>query len=162
MENYDAALPLMTETLERMRRLLGDDSANTLLAMRNLANLHAEMGRNDLALPLYRDALQRSRRVLGSRHPDTLNTMQSMGGLLCKLGDELGDDTAAGIELLEEVVAGQTAVLGADHPDTRYAQAVLDWVNSEDDDDDDDDEAEEEEEEETIATRVVHKRRRHA
>jgi tetratricopeptide (TPR) repeat protein len=156
MENYDAALPLMTEALERKRRLEGDDSANTLVSMMNLALLHNNMGKHDLALPLYRDALQRSRRVLGSRHPSTLITMARLGQALLLYSG--GNDTAAGIALLEEAVAGQTAVLGADHPDTRHAQEVLDWAKSKDEDDDD---IEEEEEEETIATRV-HKRRRHA
>jgi hypothetical protein len=91
--------------------------------------------------------------------------MAEMGQALCR-----GNDTAAGIELLEEAVAGSTAVLGADHPDTQHAQETLDWAKSDDDDDDDEGDgdgdaaaaaAAEEEEEETIATRV-HKRRRHA
>jgi hypothetical protein len=42
MENYDAALPLMTENLRRKRRLLGDDSQSTLASVRNL------VGRTDL------------------------------------------------------------------------------------------------------------------
>ena len=100
MKNYDAALPLMTENLERRRRLQGDDSADTLISMTSLAALHDNMGRHDLALPLYRDALQRGRRVLGNRHPRTLTTMQNMGHSLC-----CGGDTSTGIELLEEAVA---------------------------------------------------------
>ena len=96
MENYDAALPLMTENLERTRRL-GDDSRRTLIAMGNLAGLHDNMGHRNLALPLYRDGLQRSRRVLGNRHPQTLYTMENMGRWLCLVGY-----IAAGIELLEE------------------------------------------------------------
>jgi hypothetical protein len=43
MENYDAALPLMTENLRRKRRLLGDDSQSTLASVRNL------VGRTDHA-----------------------------------------------------------------------------------------------------------------
>ena len=164
MKNYAAALPLMIETLERRRRLKGDDSANALLSIGNLAELHNKMGHHDLALPLCRDGLQRSRRVLGDCHPVTLHTMHQMGVVLCSGVS----DSAAGIALLEEVVAGRTAVLGADHPHTRASQQVLNWAKrresreiqkseesdgEEEDDDDDDDE--------TIADRI-RKRRRHA
>ena len=45
------------------------------------------------------------------------------------LGESLchgrGNDTAAGIALLEHAVLGLTAVLGTDHPDTRNARVVL-------------------------------------
>ena len=162
MKNYDAALPLMAEGLERTRRLQDDDSENALIAMGNLAELHDRMGRHDLALPLHRDTLQRSRRVLGNRHPSTLHAVSRTGHSLCCGGD------SAGIALLEEAVAGHTAVLGADHPHTRASQQVLNWAKrresreiqkseesdgEEEDDDDDDDE--------TIADRI-RKRRRHA
>ena len=156
MKKYDAALPLMTEALERRRRLLGDDSADTLISMGNLADLHNDMGRHDLALPLFRDALQRSRRVLGNRHPSTLDTMAELGQALCSGGNEV----AAGIALLEEAVAGQTAVLGADHPDTRYAREVLDWEKRKDNSEESQEPDEEEEEEETIADRIRKRRRR--
>jgi hypothetical protein len=105
------------------------------------------MGRHDLALPLYRDALQRGRRVLGNRHPRTLSMIQNMGHSLYSSGD-----TATGIELLEEAVAGCTAVLGADHPSTRSARETLDWAKQR--------EQEEEEEDETIADRIRKRRRR--
>jgi hypothetical protein len=143
--------------------------------MGNLAGLHDNMGHLDLALALYRDALQRKRRVLGNRHQLTLYTMADMGVSLCsgRVSLCLGNDTAAraGIALLEEAVAGRTAVLGADHPDTRQSQQDLNWAKSreseqreEDErsnaDDDDDEEVEEEEEEETIADRICKRRRR--
>jgi hypothetical protein len=112
----------MTENLERMRRLEGDDSVNTVSSMAYLADLHGRMGRVDLALPLLRDVLQRKRRVLGNRHPSTLITMTLMSQSLC-----LGGDTAAGIELLEEAVAGYTAVHGADHPRTRRIRETLEF-----------------------------------
>jgi len=113
--------------------------------MGNLAHLHSEMGRHDLALPLFRDALQRSRRVLGNRHPDTLVVVAKMGKSLCG-----GNDTVAGIALLEEAAAGRIALLGADHPDTRDCQEFLDSVKQE------------QEEDETIADRIRKKRRRRA
>ena len=92
-----------------------------MVSMSNLAGLHDTMGRLDLALPLFHDALQRTRRILGNRNPLTLTTMHWMALALCN-----SNDTAAGIALLEEAVAGRIAVLGADHPSTRKSQGLLD------------------------------------
>jgi tetratricopeptide (TPR) repeat protein len=155
MENYNAALPLMTEELERTRRLEGDDSADTLISMSNLAGLHDTMGRLDLALPLFHDALQRSRRVLGNRNPLTLTTMHWMALALCN-----SNDTAAGIALLEEAVAGRTAVLGAEHPSTRKSQGLLDSSKQKQAQKQQVQEQEEQEEDETIAARIRKRRRR--
>jgi hypothetical protein len=134
--------------------------------MGNLAALHNKMGRNDLALPLFRDTLQRSRRVLGNRHPFTLGTMARLGKSLMLCGGE----RAEGIALLEEAVVGRTAVLGADHPNTRASQQALNWAKTkeseqrgeseEDERSNADEEEEEEEEEETIADRICKRRRR--
>jgi hypothetical protein len=122
MKNYDAALLLMTENLEQMRQLEGDN-VSTLTMMTNLAELHCRMNRQDLALPLLRDTLQRSRRVLGNHHGITLLAMQMMGQSLHVAGD-----TAAGSALLEEAVACKTASLGADHPETQTARAIQELI----------------------------------
>jgi hypothetical protein len=100
---------------------------------------------------LYRDALQRSRRVLGNRHPNTLHAMQNMGYSLC-----CGGDTAAGIALLEEAVAGSTTVLGADHPRTRLARADLDRAKQREQRE----QQQKEDEEETMVDRIRKRRRR--
>jgi len=176
MKHYDAALPLMTENLERTRRLLGDDSADTVISMNNMADLHDSMGHRDLALPLFHDTLQRSRRVLGNRHPYTLDTMARLGNSLVLCGES---ERAEGIALLEEAVAGQTAVLGAGHPDAAAADAQFarnalhsakndeseeseDGEESEGDADADEEEEQEQEQEDnvTIADRIRKRRRR--
>jgi hypothetical protein len=123
--------------------------------MGNLAMLHNDMGRHDLALPLYRDALQRSRRVLGNRHPNTLHAMQNMGYSLC-----CGGDTAAGIELLEEAVAGSTAVLGADHPRTRLARDMIMMMMDRAKQREQREQQQKEDEEETMVDRIGKRRRR--
>ena len=88
--------------------------------------------------------------------------MHQMGVVLCSGVS----DSAAGIALLEEVVAGRTAVLGEDHRDTRETQRCLGSAKNKDNseeeqqgDDDHDDGGEEEEEEETIADRIRKRRR---
>ena len=57
-------------------------------------------------------------------------------------------------------MAGQTAVLGADHPDTRFTQAVLDWATRVESEEEEEEGEEEEEEQETIADRIRKRRRR--
>ena len=109
------------------------------------------MGRHDLALPLYRDALRRSRRVLGNRHPGTLVIMADLGESLCR-----GTDRGAGIALLEEAVAGDIAVLGAEHPQTRSARADLTLAENEESEE----QQEQQQEDETVADRIRKRRRR--
>ena len=53
--------------------------------------------------------------TLGPRHPSTLATQHNLAILL---GDELGEVGEA-CALMREVVAARTAVLGAQHEDTR-------------------------------------------
>jgi hypothetical protein len=77
-----------------------------------------------------------------------------------------GNDTAAGIALLEEAVAGRTAVLGADHPDTRSSEGYLDsakrkQAQEQQQEQEQEEQEQEQKEDETIADRI-RKRRRHA
>jgi hypothetical protein len=104
----------------------------------------------------------------------TMATLQQMGGPLVLRND--GHGTSAVIALLEEAVEGRAAILGVDHPDTKYSREVLDWAKSKDAQSEDcggsageerqqEEEEEEEEEEEkggneTIADRIRKRRRR--
>ena len=96
--------------------------------------------------------------------------MFALGQSLCR-----SNDTIAGIALLEEAVAGQTAVRGAGHPSTKDAREWLDWAKSEveseesqepdgeeEEEEEEDDEEEEEEEEEEAIAGLTRKRRRRA
>ena len=59
--------------------------------------------------------------TLGPRHPSTLLTQHNLAELL---GDKLGDVGEA-CALMREVAAARTAVLGAEHEDTRRSAAAL-------------------------------------
>ncbi len=49
---YDRALPLFEECLEKLKRLFGDDHNETLRLLNNLASLFDKKGEYDRALPL--------------------------------------------------------------------------------------------------------------
>jgi hypothetical protein len=73
-----AARDLDQDTLDRYRRVLGDDHPDTLRTASNLANDLADLGEVQAARDLDQDTLDRYRRVLGDDHPDTLRTASNL------------------------------------------------------------------------------------
>jgi hypothetical protein len=107
---HAAARPLLEETLEVSRRVLGDGHVDTLSAINNLAALHHQMGDHGLARPLLEEALAARRRTLGDAHQDTLHSMNNLGLLYY----ETGEYTAAW-PLYEEALVGMRRTLGDTH-----------------------------------------------
>jgi hypothetical protein len=82
----EAARDLDADTLERRRRVLGEDHLSTLASANNLAADLRELGEVQAALDLDRDTLERRRRVLGEDHPDTLESARNLAADLRMLG----------------------------------------------------------------------------
>jgi tetratricopeptide (TPR) repeat protein len=74
LSRYQQARALDEETLNRSRRLLGDDHPDTLNTAHSLAVDLRQAGEYERARELDEDTLTRYRRVLGDDHPNTLNT----------------------------------------------------------------------------------------
>ncbi|MFE3264332.1 tetratricopeptide repeat protein, partial [Streptomyces sp. NPDC059215] len=74
------------DTLERRRRILGDDHPDTLTSANNLANTLAKLRQFTVAEQLLRDTRARTRRVLGDDHPATQWVTESLAELLTALG----------------------------------------------------------------------------
>jgi hypothetical protein len=72
------ASPLYEQTLAGMRRVLGEDHRNTLVARNNLAFIYHMTGNLPRAITAYEEALTGMRRVLGADHPDTLAVEQNL------------------------------------------------------------------------------------
>ena len=68
----EAARDLHQDTLDRYRRVLGEDHPDTLRAAVQLAFDLSALGEYQAARELDEDTLARYRRVLGEDHPDTL------------------------------------------------------------------------------------------
>ncbi|WP_235487892.1 tetratricopeptide repeat protein, partial [Frankia sp. AvcI1] len=73
------------DTLDRRRRVLGEDHPHTLASAFNLAVRLAALGDPQRARDLAEDTLRRWRRVLGEEHPDTRQTAR----LLASLSDRI-------------------------------------------------------------------------
>jgi len=78
-----ASRDLNQDTLDRRRRVLGDDHPDTLASAGNLAIVLHAQGEVQAARDLFQDTLDRRRRVLGDDHPDTL----AIGEVLRLLGE---------------------------------------------------------------------------
>jgi tetratricopeptide (TPR) repeat protein len=81
---------LYSDTLERRRRVLGEDHPSTLSSMNNLANIYAVEGRHAEAEALFLKSLEKVRRVLGENHPDVANTLYNLACLSSLRGDRQG------------------------------------------------------------------------
>jgi tetratricopeptide (TPR) repeat protein len=86
----DQAEPLLREAETKDRRVLGEDSPNTLMAIENLGFLLQREGKLDQAEALEREALAKSRHALGEDHPFTLNAA-SLAALVLDSKGEYAD-----------------------------------------------------------------------
>jgi Tetratricopeptide repeat len=86
-----AARDLDQDTLDRRRRLLGQNHPDTLASASELAIDLRNLGQVRAARDLDQDTLDRRRRVLGEDHPDTLATANKLAADLraqCDVDDE--------------------------------------------------------------------------
>ena len=70
------------------RYKLGNEHAETLASVNNLASLLSKMDRRgqEKAESLFREVLSTKRRLLGGSHSDTLILIGNLGALLIKMG----------------------------------------------------------------------------
>ena len=110
---YPQAQAMLAGSLERRRRVLGDDHPATMNSINYMARLLAAQGKLDAAEPYHREALESRRPVLGDDHPSTLDSLNGMGHLLQAQGrlDEAEP-------YFREALEGGRRVLGDDHPAT--------------------------------------------
>jgi eukaryotic-like serine/threonine-protein kinase len=110
---YSAAEPLLQRALTTDRRVLGDNSPQTLAAISALADVNWYLGRYAYAEPLYLELVERRRRIFGEEHRDTLRASFDLASLyvLQKRWDEAE-------QLMRKTFDTQRRVLGEEHPDT--------------------------------------------
>ncbi|KAJ7711350.1 hypothetical protein B0H16DRAFT_1900648 [Mycena metata] len=106
--------------LERSKLLLGDDHADTLSAMGNLASTYFDLGESLKAKELEVLVLEKRTKILGEDHPDTLLAMGSLASTYYMLGEF---QKAKELELL--ALEKHTKVLGEDHPRTLLVMGNL-------------------------------------
>ena len=110
---YDAALPLVQQSVATRLRILGADHPDTLAATNDLANLYWHLERYTDAEPLFRDVIERRTRLLGAEHPDTLKVTYDLASLFGRQKRWVEAE-----QLQRLILAVQQRTLGTDHPDT--------------------------------------------
>ncbi len=103
----------LTRVYEMRRATLGDDHAETLRALANLAGLRTEQGRYGDAAALGERAVEGMRRTLGDDHRMTLGAMNNLAMALRHT-----DRRAEAEAILRRVHEGQRRTLGPTHPET--------------------------------------------
>lgn len=111
--DYDAAIALWLETIQRRSAILGPDHARTLSTMDNLAITYQFAGMSDKALPLFEKVLERRRAKFGAEHPLTMRSLHALAYGYQKVGKY-----EQAITLYKETLEARKAKLGFDHPDT--------------------------------------------
>jgi serine/threonine protein kinase/tetratricopeptide (TPR) repeat protein len=117
---YEAARPLQERALETRRRVLGEESEETLRSLGAVGDLLRAQGKLAEAEPILRDAQDRSRRALGAEHPFTLVSLNNLGFVLHLQGRN--DDAE---RLCREAHGAMRRVLGEGHRETLATQGNL-------------------------------------
>jgi len=122
---YTEAEPLLRQTLEIRRRVLGGTHPEVASSLANLAAVADAQGRFEEAEGLLREAIiiQQS---LGEHHPDILRTQRSLAGALASQGRL---EEAKG--LLREVLEAAQRKFGPEHPETLTSRRALDALTLE-------------------------------
>lgn len=111
MQRPDQAEPLLVKVVSGFRRLLGEDSPETLLAIAILGDLYRTQAKLKLAEPLLVETLYRSRRVAGEHATLTLRA-ENMLALLYTAQQKYAQAEA----LLTDAVNGFHRTPGTDAP----------------------------------------------
>ncbi len=133
---HDKALALFEKVFAGRTAKLGKDHPDTLASMSNLATTYIALDQRDKALALFEKVFAGRTAKLGKDHPDTLASMSNLATTYSDLGQydnmsklastysELGQRDKA-LALLEKILVGRTAKLGAGHPDTLSSMEEL-------------------------------------
>jgi hypothetical protein len=76
------AEPLLRESMDKLRRVSGDDNPNTINAIINYGAELRSAGKLDEAEPLCREAVERTQRVFGKDHVRTGSARLALGRVL--------------------------------------------------------------------------------
>ncbi|KAJ7742907.1 hypothetical protein B0H16DRAFT_1728061 [Mycena metata] len=117
---FKDAQAIAEQVLEKSKFLLGDDHADTLLAMGNFASTYSKLGELQKAMELKVQVLEKRRKLLGEDHPDTLLAMNNLASTYHDL-----HEFQKGMELQVLVLEKHTELLGEDHQETLLTMGNL-------------------------------------
>ena len=117
---YGKAEPLLLQSLQINRTVLGEEHPDTATTLNNLAALYEAQGRYEEAEPLLLQSLQIRRTVLGEEHPDTATILNNLAGVYRAQGRYEESEP-----LYEQSLQIRRTVLGEEHPDTAFSLHCL-------------------------------------
>ncbi len=117
--DYSGAEELYRKVVQSKRAVLGPDHPGTIGSINNLGVLYRQLGRYAEAEAMLMTALEARRRMEGNRF-DTLATMRSLA-LVYQAEGRFADAE----KLMDQVIAEDYKVLGADHVDTMAGMYTL-------------------------------------
>ncbi|MEO1128664.1 MAG: serine/threonine-protein kinase [Planctomycetota bacterium] len=123
---YDEAAPILEQTLEQKRAVLGDRDLSTLTSVLNLGGLYVALGRYDRGVELSREAYEGRIEALGAYDVRTMRALRNYTWALstASRADEAKDIIGLGL-------AGAEQRLGPDHPTTVSLRTQLAGVHRE-------------------------------
>jgi tetratricopeptide (TPR) repeat protein len=107
---WEKAIDIFQRTLQKRRRILGPNNADTLGTLNNLAQAYRFHGQPRKALSLYREALDQLEPTLGPDHFQTLATSFNLGLALVET-----DQPDQAVTLLEKTLSKSKVVPGPHH-----------------------------------------------
>jgi tetratricopeptide (TPR) repeat protein len=111
--DYTTAHSVRDRIHHEIRRVHGDDHADTAASMNDLGEVLQALGNYPAGRALHERALQIRRRVLGDDHRDTLTSVNDLA-----YAYESAGDLGRAIPLFERALTDARRVLGDDHRDT--------------------------------------------
>jgi serine/threonine protein kinase/tetratricopeptide (TPR) repeat protein len=123
--NYygDEALPYLRETLESLRRVLGDDHPNTISGFVAVGFALWQQNHLDEALPYLLQAVEGKRRLSGDEDPGTLGMLATLGWVLMDMGNFEEADAC-----VRSALEGRRKVLGNEHIRTLLSVTAMGWL----------------------------------
>ena len=117
---YDKAQPMLEESLNLRRQVLGQEHADVAVSLNHLAGVANLNGDSAKSESLYREALAMRRKLLGKEHPDVAEIMDNLGSLLVDRGN-----FAEAEILLREALVQRRRLLGEEHKDVAESLTSL-------------------------------------
>jgi tetratricopeptide (TPR) repeat protein len=115
----DAARPLLDETLEARKSLLGPTHPDTLATLGNLAALYYAQRNFARSIPLFEEALEARRKEQGDNHPDTFFVAFNLG-----MNYDGANRVDAGYALMDEWLGRALNTLEPDQPPRDFGLMV--------------------------------------
>jgi serine/threonine-protein kinase len=115
-----AAEPLLRESIEIERRVLGAEHPDVASGLNNLATVVSQLGRPDEVEALYRQAIAVARRAYGDDHPYVGQFVENLGVVIDRRGGH-----AEAEPLLRDALRIKAAALGARNPSVALLQRNL-------------------------------------